>query len=221
MSANADYVLETIDDRLQYRATHKGAPGALYVDFVEGALAHRVKQSGKRNEFIARAVGVKPNQAPLRVLDATAGLGRDAFVLATLGCKVTLCESSPVVAALLEDGLRRARQCETLQAVMDNVHYVGGDAIAHMQSVVEPYDVVYLDPMFPEKNKSALVKKDMQLLQAIVGATENGETLFQAAKACAAKRVVVKRHRLSTPLVAAAPSHHIVGKSSRFDVYMV
>jgi len=65
------------------------------------------------------------------------------------------------------------------------------------------------------------VKKDMQLLQAIVGATENGETLFQAAKACAAKRVVVKRHRLSTPLVAAAPSHHIVGKSSRFDVYMV
>ena len=90
--------------------TGRKAPGPIIVEFTEGAVDHRRKFGGGKGQMIAKAVGVKAGVYP-RVLDATAGMGKDSFVLATLGCELTMIERSPIVQVLLQDGLARARIC--------------------------------------------------------------------------------------------------------------
>src|SRR5690606_8938845 len=104
---HASFVLVLTGERLELRQDGLNAPGPVFVDFIGGAVGHRRRFGGGRGQPLAKAVGLKGGENP-RVLDATAGLGRDAFVLACLGSVVTLVERSPVVAALLEDGLLRA-----------------------------------------------------------------------------------------------------------------
>ena len=84
------------DDRLELRKLDEPKLGAVYVDFVGGTMAHRRKFGGGRGEAVAKAVGIKGSALPT-VIDATAGLGRDAFVLAAIGCQVRLVERHPVV----------------------------------------------------------------------------------------------------------------------------
>ncbi len=211
------HVFEYVDNRLQLKALRKDAPGAVSVDFVEGALAARAKKSSIKSEAVARAVGLKKHPG-LRVLDATAGLGRDSFILAHLGCEVTMLESSPFVAALLRDGLKRAVEQSVPVAARMSLREI--DAVKFMRSQPLGFDVVYLDPMFPPKIKSALVKKEMQLLQEVVSVTCDAQALFDAAFACARHRIVVKRARLSQDLVGMPPSFSYEGKSNRFDVYI-
>lgn len=211
------HAFEYVDNRLQLKALRKDAPGAVSVDFVSGALAARAKKSSVKSEAVARAVGLKKHPGST-VLDATAGLGRDSFILASLGCEVTMLESSKYVAALLRDGLKRAAE-KTVPAVA-RMSFHEMDAIAFMQSQPLAFDVVYLDPMFPAKTKRALVKKEMQLLQEVASATSDSQALFDAAFACASHRIVVKRARLSQGLVALPPSFVYEGKSNRFDIYI-
>ncbi|MEX1057672.1 MAG: class I SAM-dependent methyltransferase, partial [Natronospirillum sp.] len=187
-------------------------------------LAHRRQYGGGRKQDIARACGL--HQVPdLSVLDATAGLGRDGFVLASLGAHVHLIERNPLLAALLADGLQRARTVgePTLLAVLDRLGLSANEALQVPLSVLGQPDVVYLDPMFPAREKSARVKADMQVLhvlldQAPTTADEDVE-LMQWALALADKRVVVKRPRLANPLGGHRPDHQLVGKANRFDVY--
>ena len=174
--------------------------------------------------MIAKAVGVSAKILP-EVLDATAGLGADAFVLACLGCRVTMMERSPVVFALLEDGLARAR-CfaeqgdEALAGILARMQLLPGDSIEYLQGQTQSVaDVIYLDPMFPERRKSAAVKKEMQAFHAVVGADSDSERLLQAALTKARYRVAVKRPRLAPAIQGATPSHSIEGKSSRYDIY--
>ncbi len=130
------------------------------MDFVEGAVAHRRKFGGGRGQSIAKAVGLKSGAMPT-VVDATAGLGRDAFVLASLGCKVTLIERSPVVAALLQDGLARAAPGSRDRLLGQRAHASPAGACGGQPAgVARAAEVIYLDPMFPHKQKSALVKGD-------------------------------------------------------------
>ena len=200
------------DKRLELRKLDEPKLGAIAVDFVEGVMAHRRKFGGGRGEAVAKAVGIKGNDFPT-VIDATAGLGRDAFVLAAIGCKVRLVERHPVVAALLEDGLARAFMQERMQLLAVS-------HIAQLDCEKEQADVVYLDPMYPHKQKSALVKKEMRVFQHLVGADLDADSLFLPAKALARKRVVVKRPDYAPFMADMKPDFSHTTKNHRFDIYL-
>ncbi|MCG2577263.1 class I SAM-dependent methyltransferase [Dechloromonas sp. XY25] len=219
LSGEAGFSLQLGEQGLQLQELGPGAAGPVRVDFVEGALAHRRLQGGGAGQMIAKAVGIQPGVRPT-VLDATAGLGRDAFVLAQLGCDVTLIERQALVAALLADGLRRAESDPEVAAIIERMHLRCGNAIEQMQSWSdEAPQVIYLDPMFPHRNKSSLVKKEMRVFRPLVGDDDDAPQLLQAALALATHRIVVKRPRKAPCIAGATPSYTLEGKSSRFDIY--
>lgn len=220
--AATPYLLVLTPDRLELRELGPGAPGPVYVDFVSGAVAHRRLFGGGRGQPLARAVGLKGGATPT-VIDATAGLGRDAFVLACLGCTVQLVERSPVIAALLHDGLQRAAQDPTLgPLVTARLRLQVADAQDYLrtQDPSQRPDVVYLDPMYPHRRKSALVGKEMRLLRHLVGDDQDAAELLRAALGSARQRVVVKRPRLAPSLNGPPPSLTITAPNTRFDVYL-
>ena len=201
-----------------YRVGSKDKPIA--VDFVGGKSAHRRKFGGGKGQDIAKAVGLNKGVNPT-VLDATAGLGRDAFVLASLGCRVTMIERSAVLATLLADGLRRALENPEVALIARQITLHSGHAVELMQASNKKYDVVYLDPMFPHREKSALVKKEMRLLQELLGNESDADQLLAPALTAARYRVVVKRPKLAPDLAAQAPTYRLQGKSCRYDIYVL
>jgi 16S rRNA (guanine1516-N2)-methyltransferase len=211
-------ILAVAADGLALRQVGVRPPGPLRVDFAAPTLRYR-RRAG-HNELLGRAVGIA-GRPGLAVIDATAGLGRDAFVLADLGAQVELCEREPVLAALLEDALRRAagsddpwlRDCVArmvLHPVPAEQRLLAGPAA----------DVVYLDPMFPERTKSAAVGRDLALLQRLLPGGDDGAELARCALASGCARVVVKRPLRAVPLLPR-PHHDVRGKAVRFDVYEV
>lgn len=215
------YWLELGPEKLELRTT--GKHGAVSAEFVEGAARHRRLMGGGRGQPVARAIGLKGHAGPMRVVDATAGLGRDAFVLASLGCQVTLVERSPYAAALLDDALERASVDLDTMEIAARMTLVHADAIAWLGAVgdADRPDVVYVDPMFPETGKSAAAKKDMQAFQQVIGDDLDSARLLAVALEAAASRVVVKRPRLGERIAGVAPSGQMEGKSTRFDIYSV
>ncbi|GAB6386760.1 class I SAM-dependent methyltransferase [Stutzerimonas marianensis] len=215
----AEFGLQVGEGGLQLQMLSPQAPGPVRADFLEGGAAHRRQFGGGSGQMIAKAVGIQPGIRP-SVLDATAGLGRDAFVLATLGCELTLCERQPLIAALLEDGLARARADAEVAAIVARMRLLHGNAIELMDLWQgEPPQVIYLDPMFPHRDKSALVKKEMRLFRPFVGDDLDAATLLDRALALATHRVVVKRPRKAPAIEGARPSYCLEGKSSRYDIY--
>lgn len=139
-----EFALQLGDDGLQLVELGDKAPGPVRVDFVEGAAAHRRQFGGGSGQMIAKAVGVQSGIRP-RILDATAGLGRDSFVLASLGCEMTLIERQPLVAALLEDGLQRAALNLDVAPIVARMRLLTGNAIELMRSWQgEAPQVIYL-----------------------------------------------------------------------------
>lgn len=209
-------------EHLELRQGGPDAPGPVFVDFVEGAVGHRRRFGGGRSQPIAKAVGLKSGYTP-RVLDITAGLGRDAFVLATLGCEVTLVERSAVVAALLEDGLARAARDGECAAIVQRMHLRHGEAAEVLRQLdeAERPDVIYIDPMYPHREKSALVKKEMRLFRELVGEDLDADALLELALAAARQRVVVKRPDYAEPLAGRKPTLSFDTKNHRFDVYVI
>ncbi|EOH6340237.1 MULTISPECIES: 16S rRNA (guanine(1516)-N(2))-methyltransferase RsmJ, partial [unclassified Providencia] len=180
-------------ENLQLRKMDEPKLGGIFVDFVSGAMAHRRKFGGGRGEAVAKAVGIKKDYLP-DVIDATAGLGRDAFVLAALGCQVRMFERHPVVAALLDDGLQRGYQdSEIGEWLKQRMSLIHASSITALANITTPPDVIYLDPMYPHRQKSALVKKEMRVFQSLVGADDDADSLLAPALALAKRRVVVKR----------------------------
>ncbi|OOF07383.1 16S rRNA methyltransferase [Salinivibrio sp. MA440] len=219
------FALVMTQAHLELRKRDEPKLGAVFVDFVSGAVAHRRKFGGGKGQAIAKAVGLNKGITP-RVLDATAGLGRDAFVLASLGCSVQMIERHPVVAALLDDGLQRAYQDPDIGAWMQSrmtlLHANSEQALtdmANMPGLVRP-DVIYLDPMYPHKKKAALVKKEMRVFQSLVGADSDADALLLPALQLARSRVVVKRPDYATPLADRPPHSTITTKKNRFDMYI-
>lgn len=214
-----DYLLAYRDSRLILQSTGDAQTGELCVDFSDAKLNYRANSS-IRNQNIARALGLKGGQRPT-VLDATAGLGKDAFLMASLGCEVSLLERSAVVHALLADGLNRAEYYgKEIAAILLRMDLRFGDLLA-FEADAKQFDVIYLDPMFPERRKSAKVKKDMALLQQLLGHQSDGAQLLECAKRLAKKRVVVKRAKLSPHLGPDKPDIEFKGSSSRYDVYLI
>ncbi|WP_416240414.1 class I SAM-dependent methyltransferase [Oceanimonas baumannii] len=218
VTAAAPFALIFTEGRLELHKLDEPKLGGVYVDFVAGAAAHRRKFGGGRGQTIAKAVGLKHGHNP-SVVDGTAGLGRDAFVLASLGCIVTLCERHPVVHALLKDGLRRAAaDAEIGPWVRERLQLL---PFGHtLGDIARQPDVVYLDPMFPHKKKTALVKKEMRVFHSLVGADEDADALLAPALELARARVVVKRPDYAGFLDEEPPSAQITSKNNRFDLYV-
>lgn len=224
----SQFALVLTDQRLELRKLDEPKLGAIFVDLVSGAVAHRRKFGGGKGQAIAKAAGLNKGATPT-ILDGTAGLGRDAFVLASLGCKVQMVERHPVVAALLDDGLTRAKQDSEIgswvserMSLLHASSHNALDTLANDPEFVAP-DVVYLDPMYPHpenKKKSALVKKEMRVFQSLVGADNDADALLVPALALATKRVVVKRPDYAEWLDQIKPSMAIETKKNRFDVYV-
>ncbi|MFG1174772.1 16S rRNA (guanine(1516)-N(2))-methyltransferase RsmJ [Erwiniaceae bacterium CAU 1747] len=204
---------------LELRKRDEPKLGGIFVDFVGGAMAHRRRFGGGRGEAVAKAVGIKSGYLP-DVVDATAGLGRDAFVLASVGCRVRMLERNPVVAALLDDGLTRGyADAEIGGWLRERLTLLHASSLTALAEIVPRPQVVYLDPMFPHKQKSALVKKEMRVFQSLVGPDGDADGLLQPARQLATKRVVVKRPDYAPPLADVATPNAIITKGHRFDIY--
>ncbi len=204
---------------LEIRAPDLGNP--ILIDFEEGKNAHRRQFGGGRGQPLAKAIGLKKAANPT-VIDATAGFGRDAFVLANLGCKVILVERNPLIAALLYDALQRAKDNSELVDVITRMSLINHDATAYlykMEQALYP-DVIYMDPMYPSRDKSALVKKDMRLLHQLAGPDIDSEQLLTIARTIALKRVVVKRPKPAPFIGNQKPTTSIESKNTRYDVYI-
>ncbi len=188
------------------------------VDFASPASLYRKQHGGGRKEPIVKAIGLKGNEK-WHVVDATPGLGRDAFVLVSVGCKVTMIERSPIVAALLEDGIRRlALSFPELASQMSLRHGNSAEVMQYFSG--ENVNAIYLDPMFPHKKKSALVKKEMRLFQQLLGHDPDADALLPPALELATHRVVVKRPNSADVLAGMKASMAIESKKHRFDVYL-
>ena len=211
----------------------EGAPGgALALRLDEGGLSlerdgmvlrgdfadmlPRLKQANLSRELLVRAAKIKGAVSPTAV-DATAGLGQDSLLLAAAGFTVTMFESDPVIAALLQDALDRAATDPRLEGLVARMTLVRADSIAALPMISPAPDVVYLDPMFPERTKSAAVKKKFQLLHHLESPCEDQEELLRAALLAHPRKVVVKRPVKGPHLAGVKPSHTVAGKAVRYD----
>jgi 16S rRNA (guanine1516-N2)-methyltransferase len=228
----------------------KNTPGPVRCDFIGGSAQHRRLYGGGKGQDIAKAVGLNHSGFKPQVLDLTAGLGRDGFVLASLGATVLMLERQPIVFALLEDGLVRARErllaqtdnsdmgTKGLAEIMNRINTINQDANSYLKNlradpsvdescsdavnpdVIYP-DVIYIDPMFPAREKSGKVKKEMQLFHQLVGTDDDSSTLLPLALEVAQYRVVVKRSAHAPFLAEQKPGYSLKGKSTRFDIYPI
>ena len=177
-AAAYEYLLILTPDYLGLQKTTAGKSDPLHIDFLSGKMLYRQKHAGLRKELIARAMGMNPRDNP-SILDATAGLGRDSFILASLGYEITLLERSDSMHALLNDAIERAKKNNRIAPVVDRMHLIHADSIEWLQGHQHQFDVIYLDPMFPERQKSASVKKEMVILQELLGKDTDCDKLFE------------------------------------------
>ncbi len=177
----------------------------------------RLRQGHLQQELLVRAARMRGVDEPTAV-DCTAGLGEDSLLLAAAGFRVTLFERDETIAALLADAMERAAAEPQLEEAVGRMTLVGGDSIAGLTELGFAPDVVYLDPMFPARTKSAAVKKKFQLLHHLEQPCEEEEALVAAALAAGPRKVVIKRPAKGPQLAGIKPSYSIAGKAVRYDV---
>lgn len=216
------FLLHLTATHLELHFTEDKSLKPLYIDFLSGKNRHRRLYGGGKGQQLAKAIGLNKYNNP-SVIDTTAGLGRDAFVLATLGCTVTLIERSLPVYLLLQDAIDHVHVSDVsvVQEIirkMTLLHVNSSDYLSSLGQDQFP-DVIYIDPMFPPRKKSAKVKKDMALFHQLVGKDEDSEQLLELALSRATKRIVVKRPKLADSLLTT-PNFQVIGKSTRYDIYL-
>ncbi|MBO4353268.1 MAG: class I SAM-dependent methyltransferase [Eggerthellaceae bacterium] len=184
-------------------------------------LLSRIKPANLSRELVVKAARIKGAGSPLRVVDATAGLGEDSFLLAAAGFEVRLHENNPIIAALLADALERAARDERLASIVARMELHQVDSLVALHELPYQPDVVLLDPMFPERHKSASVKKKLQLLQQVEQPCTDEEALLEAAFAAQPRRIIVKRPAKGPYLAGRKPDYALSGKAIHFDCYAV
>ena len=223
-----DFVFEQTPEGLGLKSTRPELPGLFIIDYLHGNLGYRLKPERVLHEPLAKVI-----EHGAWVIDATGGLGKDGLMLAMMGCKVWMCEAHPLLYPLIQDAIARALSHPVLNPLFSNLekfHFFPEDAKNILTKLItlpknERPDVVYLDPMFPARKKSSLVKKEMQWLKAIhennIPIVTPEHELFQLAKQVAIQRVVVKRPMHAPTLIAMPkPSFSKLFQSARFDVYL-
>lgn len=219
---SAPVAYPALPDGLELLETDEGLTLAgdgmtLRADFCE--MIPRIKQGRLQQELLVRAAKIKGAGEPLAV-DATAGFGQDSLLLAAAGFRVLLFERNPVIAALLRDALHRAAAAPELAKAVGRMQFVEGDsvvALAAMGAQTHP-DVVYLDPMFPARTKSAAVKKKFQLLHRLEQPCDNPDAMLRAALDANPRKIVIKRPPKGPHLADIKPSYSLAGKAVRYDV---
>lgn len=177
----------------------------------------RLRPDRLHKELLVKAARIRGVEHPT-VIDATAGLGEDSLLLAAAGFIVHLYERDAVIAALLRDALERATQDPQLAEAVSRMHLHQEDSIQALHAVSEAPDVVYLDPMFPARTKSALTKKKFQLLHHLEAPEQDEATLLNAALTAHPRKVVIKRPPKGPHLAGHKPSYSLAGKAVRYDV---
>lgn len=214
--SSCDFHLSTQHGRTSVAFPQHPELGTYHVDFTGPTLLYRIHKGGGRKQAIAKAVGIKQGQPLPTILDHTAGFGRDAFVLAALGCRVHMRERCPPIRQLLADGLLRAQRDAEI-----------GGWISERLSLAEDLDealpfipqVVYLDPMYPPRKKSAAVKKESRILRALAGDDDLNAEFFKQAMAIAAERVVIKRPAAAEFILGHKPDGIVETPNHRFEIY--
>ena len=187
-------------------------------DFAE-TMMHRVTNGRLQHEMLVKAASSEKEGR--KAIDATAGMGEDAFLLAAQGYEVTLYEQNPVVAALLKDAIRRAKKNQILKDIAGRMKVVEADSVESMSKLLDPVDVIYLDPMFPKRQKSGLINKKLQLIQKLEPPCSEEKDLFDAAIKAGPSRIIVKRPLKSVCLDGREPSYILKGKAIRYDCYVM
>ncbi len=224
LNCGRDYYIEFKDALVCLKSLDHKKHGPIFSDFSCKSLEYRRLSRGVKQEAIARAVGVSGNYRP-DVIDLTAGMGDDAFILASLGCNVTLVERNPVVFSLLENGFDRAQSYDALNIDIREIVkrmrivFMDGSTFLNIDSVSA--DVIYLDPMYQKRRKSSAVRKEMQAFHSIIGTDEDAPNLVSVALKKARYRVVVKRPLRAEYLSNSEPSFSIKGKTTRFDIFVL
>ncbi|MHC5063620.1 MAG: class I SAM-dependent methyltransferase [Planctomycetota bacterium] len=216
-------VLRQKAGRLELVWAGENSPGPLCIDFGEAGLRGRL--AAGRNQALARAIGIP--QGRRRVLDASAGLGRDAFLLASLGCQVLALELDPILFLMLNSALERAKEDDALQAAAGRLDFIQADSLLWLRELEgtdqDRPEVIYLDPMFPDRGKSAKAKKEMEYLRYLLGDQEDqGAAILEKARQLASHRVVVKRVHRAPPLIdpdRLPPLASVKSRLLRFDIY--
>lgn len=177
----------------------------------------RLRQGRLQQELLVKAARIKGATEPTAI-DCTAGLGEDSLLLAAAGFSVTMFERDATIAALLADALERAAADARLADIVSRMTLVAGDSLAGLADLDFEPDVVFLDPMFPARTKSAAVKKKFQLLHHLEQPCEEEDALVKAALAAHPRKVVIKRPAKGPHLAGMKPSYSIQGKAVRYDV---
>jgi len=221
--SNESAYLSYVDDALTIHAQGPKGSLSLSIDFSTGKSKHRRLYGGGKKQPLAKSCGLDKHPE-WTILDATAGLGRDAFVLASLGANITLCEQHPALFGLLVDAIDRARGDEEAALVVQRMNCCHQDSIQYLQAVLRDEkpvpDVIYLDPMYPERKKAASIKKEMQILQNLVGHSMDQAELLALALHVAKHRVVVKRPKSAKAISEQAVSYTVSSINTRYDVYV-
>jgi len=211
------------DDLLTIAVKDQKKPLTLSIDFSAGKSLHRLKYGGGKNQPLAKACGLS-NHPSWLILDATAGLGKDAFVLASLGAQVQLCEQHPILFGLLADAHHRALNNLDIAIIAERIQCLHKNSMTYLENLRATHkhpDVIYLDPMYPERRKSAKIKKEMQILQELVGHSDDEGKLLEVACKRAQHRVVVKRPKSAENLNGKVPSYSVSSVNTRYDVYVI
>ena len=191
----------------------------LKCSFIEGPILHRLKYGKGRGQNLAKAAGFKFNKNRT-IIDATAGLGYDAFILASLGANVTLIERSEKIYDLLKAAISEAKLYGgEISKIVNRMNLLFGDSKDILPNIAP--EVILIDTMYKDRKKSALVKNDMRLVREVVGSDSDHVELINVALNNASKRVVIKQPRYAETLDnIKGCSHQILGKTIRYDVYV-
>lgn len=182
------------------------------------AMLSRLKPSNLSGELLVRIAKVRESYSDrTRIVDATAGFGEDSLLLAASGMNVDLYEYNPVIYALLYDSLTRAKHNPLLTSAVNNMTLHFEDSTRTLNNLDFRPDVVLLDPMFPERSKSGLIKKKFQLLQKLERPCSTEEELLKAAFAAKPQKIIIKRPAKGPCLCGIKPNHSLVGKAIRYD----
>ena len=221
---NLELVLEKPENELFFLYDEKGLSLVkddmiLRADFMD--MKKRLRTSNLRQEFIVKAAKIKGVHEDLYAIDATAGFAEDSLLLAASGFHVDLYERNPYIAALLKDALHRALQEEELHDIVSRMHLIEEDSTTAMLHLSKQPDVIYLDPMFPKRQKSGLIKKKFQMIQLLEQPCSDGDELLKSALAAHPKKVIVKRPLKGECLAGIKPTYSIQGKGIRYDCIIV
>lgn len=219
---NVPFYLSFNNGRLELTENlkRKTDKSSIFVDFLTGPTWFRHKYDHRINQPLTKAVGIKKGFRPT-ICDTTAGYGIDSFICASFGCVITMIERSPIIWALLNDGLRRAAVDRKIgHLIKANLLLHRGDSIELLKKMDKKFETIYMDPMYPPKRNSALNKRKMRVLRSLVGDDDDHIALLESSFEYATGRVVVKRPATAPQIEGRSPSYQVKGKNSRYDIYL-